>query len=383
MPDRDAVCRTTSDALSQADTNSLACLVGFDGFVDEICGVLETRQSATEYEQVPTIGRLGEKIAKAAGMSSNYEIVVKQRKLGGNGPIMANALARFGLDTTYVGNLGYPDVDPVFSEFSRIADVRSIAAPGHTDALEFDDGKLMLGKLESLAEVTWENITQRLGPETFERLLGRSRLIAMVNWTMLPAMSRIWSKLISDVFPELPEWNKEGAARRQIFVDLADPEKRTRDDLKYAVKLAAKMGEFADVTLGLNWKEAQQVSDVLGLGDAEGIGDTRQTATVAAQIRETLDLDCCVVHPRSHASAATKDGATTFEGPFVSRPKISTGAGDHFNAGFMLGRTLGLDLDGCLCCGVATSGHYVRTAESPTLNDLASFIGNLPSPEPA
>ena len=382
MPDREAVCSHVAAALREAaqSTSSLTALVGFDGFIDEICAVVETRDSARDYEPVPTIARLGEKIAAAAGRSSNYEIVVKQSKIGGNGPIMANALARFGLDLTYVGNLGYPDVDPVFSEFARAADVRSVAAPSHTDALEFGDGKLMLGKLEPLADVTWENIVARLGPETFERLLGRSRLVAMVNWTMIPQMSRIWAKLLGDVFPNLPEWKnaKPDAPRRHIFVDLADPEKRTRDDMLYALKLVGRMQDFADVTLGLNFKEAEQVSAVLGL---PVVTDTDQSHTVAAGIREQLGVACCVVHPRHHASAATADETARFDGPFVAEPKISTGAGDHFNAGFMLGRLLSLDLAGCLCCGVATSGHYVRTGDSPRLNTLADFIANLPAAE--
>ncbi|MEL7237738.1 MAG: hypothetical protein AAGK78_02660, partial [Planctomycetota bacterium] len=342
--------------------------------------VVEKRTDARAYQAVPTIGRFGEKIAAAAGMSSNYELVVKQKKLGGNGPIMANALASFGLDVTYVGNLGYPDLDPVFSEFARRADVRSIAPAAHTDALEFGDGKLMLGKMEPLYEVTWENITSRLGPETFERLVGRSRLIAMVNWTMLPEMSRIWAKLLKDVLPELPETQQGNAAGRHVFIDLADPEKRTRDDLRYALKLCGKMQEMCEVTLGLNLKESQQAADVLGLPaptDPEAsIEDT------AAAIREALDIACCVVHPRFAAAAATKDDRATFGGPYVQTPKISTGAGDHFNAGFMLGRILDRPTVECLCVGVATSGHYVRTGESPSAAVLADFISELPDPEP-
>jgi sugar/nucleoside kinase (ribokinase family) len=380
MTARATVCQETAAALDAAskDVPNLTSLVGFDGFVDEICGVVETRSSATDVDLVPTIGRLGDKITQAAGKSSNYEIVTHQRKLGGNGPIMANALASFGMDVTYVGNLGYPDIDPVFADFGRRADLRSVAAPGYTDALEFEDGKLMLGKHASLDEVSWENITQRLGPETFERLLGRSRLVAMVNWTMLPQMSRIWAKLIGDVFDELPEW--KNGPRRAIFVDLADPEKRLRDDLLYAVKLIGKMQPFADVTLGLNWKEAQQVGEVLKV-DVPEEDSQQNTLAAATAIRQTLGVACCVVHPRSHASAATEADSASFAGPFVSKPRISTGAGDHFNAGFMLGRTLDLPLPSCLACGVATSGHYVRTAESPSLSTLSSFIGDLPDPE--
>ena len=31
------------------------------------------------------------------------------------------------------------------------------------------------------------------------------------------------------------------------------------------------------------------------------------------------------------------------DGPFTAKPLITTGAGDHFNSGFCLGRLLGLD----------------------------------------
>jgi sugar/nucleoside kinase (ribokinase family) len=65
----------------------------------------------------------------------------------------------------------------------------------------------------------------------------------------------------------------------------------------------------------------------------------------------------------------------------VREPKISTGAGDHFNAGFCLGRVLGLSLEESLCTGVAMSGYYVRTAQSPTILQLAGFVEKLPSPE--
>ena len=68
-------------------------------------------------------------------------------------------------------------------------------------------------------------------------------------------------------------------------------------------------------------------------------------------------------------------------GPFVQQPKISTGAGDHFNAGFCLGRVLGLNLDESLCVGTATSGYYVRTGVSPSAAQLAEFIADLPAPE--
>ena len=50
-----------------------------------------------------------------------------------------------------------PLLRPVFADFAKRAEVHSIAEPGYTDALEFDDGKIMLGKHQSLKQMNWEN----------------------------------------------------------------------------------------------------------------------------------------------------------------------------------------------------------------------------------
>jgi sugar/nucleoside kinase (ribokinase family) len=81
-----------------------------------------------------------------------------------------------------------------------------------------------------------------------------------------------------------------------------------------------------------------------------------------------------VVHPVDCAACATPEGTAFASGPLCEDPKITTGAGDHFNSGFVTGRLIGLSPEAALTLAVATSGHYVRTAESPTLDDLAKFI---------
>ena len=373
---REQVCELTSRKLADAvpTLHERRALVGLDGFVDEIIAVVDKRHANGSYDPVRTIDHLGRKIAGATGQSSNYELVVKQMKLGGNGPLMANALASAGMCVTYVGALGYPTVHPVFDDFTRkMTEVVSIAEPAHTDALEFEDGKLMLGKLTPLGEVTWDNILARLGRERLQQLMGQSQLIGMVNWTMLPHMSRIWAQMLDDVIP-----NAERHTRK-LFVDLADPEKRTHEDILDAMKLLTRFQNQVDVVLGLNLKESVEIADVLGLpgrrDPEEAIEDN------AAGIRAALNLACVVIHPRRGAAAATETERATFAGPFVQQPKISTGAGDHFNAGFCLGRVLGFNLVESLCAGVGLSGFYVRTGLSPTAQQLADFIADLPAPQ--
>ena len=168
---------------------------------------------------------------------------------------MANALASFaGVKVTYLGNLGYPNVHPIFSEFAKRAQVHSIAEPGYTDALEFDDGKVMLGKHSSLKEVNWANICSRFGKDKFTAHFGSADLVGFVNWTMLPAMSNIWEAIQREISPE-----SQRSAPAKFFFDLADPEKRTDDDILRALKLIGNFETHFDVILGLNEKEAYEV----------------------------------------------------------------------------------------------------------------------------
>jgi sugar/nucleoside kinase (ribokinase family) len=372
---RENICDLASRKLRAAagQLPTIKAMIGLDGFVDEIIAVVDKRQSHDRYEPVRTIGNLGIKIAAAAGESSNYELVVKQMKLGGNGPIMANALANLGVSVTYVGNLGYPNIHPVFADLAKKATVHSIGEPAHTDALEFEDGKLMLGKLTPLNDANWDNLMSRVGKDKLREIMHGARLIGMVNWTMLPHMSRVWAKMLDEVIPDIERHD------RHVFIDLADPEKRTHEDILDALKLLTRFEDQVNVILGLNLKEAVEIADVLGIacpGNPESCIEE-----IAATVREKLDLSCVVVHPRRSAAAATASEVVSFAGPFVQHPKISTGAGDHFNAGFCLGRVLGFGLRESLCTGCATSGYYVRSGESPTAVELADFIAALPGPQ--
>lgn len=365
-----AQCATKlNDAVSRVA--DLKAFVGLDGFVDEILHVVDKRESAERFTRMATIGQLAERLAGAAGKSTNLELVPQVTKLGGNGPIMANALARFGFKVTYLGILGYPNLHPVFAEFAQQAEVHSIADPGHTDALEFEDGKVMVGKHASLKEVTWPNIEARFGRDRFITQINDSAFVGFVNWTMLPYMSDVWQAVLTEVCPRLT------GPRRRVFFDLADPEKRTTDDIHRALELIGRFQQFFDVILGLNEKEANEIGEVLGL--KTGAHSVESLTALTADIGSKLPVETVVVHPTRYAAAVTGGKVDCVKGLFTAKPKITTGAGDHFNAGFCLGKLLGMDNTLALLTGVTTSGFYVRTGQSPTLPDLAGLMGEWPN----
>jgi hypothetical protein len=291
-------------------------------------------------------------------------------KLGGNGPILANALASLGLRVTYLGALGFPKMHPVFDDFARRAEVHSIGEAGHTDALEFEDGKVMISRTVQLNDINWTNIQERFGRDRFAAKFAGSDLIAFVNWTMIPYMSNVWEALQRELCPALT------GPRRKIFFDLADPEKRTPEDIRQALDLIVGFQKYFDVFLGLNEKESFEIAESLSLKadshDVEGL------SAMARSLTRRLPISAVIIHPVTYALAASGDSVDVVNGPYIPRPKITTGAGDHFNAGFCLGKLLGFSNSMSVLTGVTTSGYYVATGRSPQIAELAQMLRNWP-----
>ena len=343
-------------------------VVGLDGFVDKIVTPVDKRHGLEDnFDPIETIGDLGSRISAAAGKSANIELYPRCDKLGGNGPIMANALLSLGLGVRYVGALGRPVIDPVFEEFAKKTDALSLADPGITTAAEFKDGKLMFGNMRSLGQIDYDRILEVCGEGAFIDMIAKADVISVVNWTMIPKMTSILIGIVERIMPNLPPRDT-----RNFFFDLTDPAKRSTEDIREVLQVISRFQAHAEVTLGLNFNEALQVSETLGLGKGER--NEESLCRMATEIRRELEIACVVVHPVESAAAATKDDSWWTEGPFTENPKITTGAGDHFNAGFSSARLCGFSPLASLALATCTSGHYVRTAQSPTPNQVVDLL---------
>lgn len=375
MPDK-ALCAAAAVALAAVPAGTRPdVLVGFDGFIDNIIDVVAKRASSASYTSMATIAELGARVTAAAGHSANFELVVKQSKIGGNGPIMANALCSYDYRVTAIGILGETSIDPVFKPLADRA-VKTITLGGSavTDALEFSDGKLMLGKMLPMERVTFQTLVEKVGLVELKRLIGSAHAIAAVNWTMTLGMTEIWKRLAAEVLPGL---RKE---RPLFFVDLADPAKRTIEDLRAAFAALRELQQHVDVLLGMNGAELKQVLAVLG-ADGAAIEPEWEAARKGCEVvRDRLGLSWAMCHlVKSSACAWSADskraaGSVGAEGFFEPKPKITTGAGDHFNAGFVAALLAGLAPEHALQVGAATSGHYVRTGISPARAQVVDFL---------
>jgi sugar/nucleoside kinase (ribokinase family) len=351
--------KSASEKLANDNTGK-NLIIGFDGFVDEITHVVEERQAIDKYTKVETIGDFAKKIAAAAGLSANIEFFPIQTKLGGNGPILANALALQNHKISYIGALGDPTIDPVFADFAKCCKkVITMANPGHADALEFDDGKIICGKTASLPAVNWENLLKLVCENELREMASNSALLGFTNWMELPNFNSLllgFNKILAQT-----------KNRPAVFIDLADPARRPVEEIKEVCGLIEKLQENADVIFGLNESESRQIAAVYGINEDD-------FSKRASGIQNKSGLCAVVIHPLAGAAVATKDGSWWIDGPYTKKPKLTTGAGDNFNAGFCNGWLSGLTPQECLCSGVCTSGFYVRNCRSPKRSEVVEFM---------
>lgn len=355
---------TLADKLHAADPTKMKSIVGFDGFIDQVIHVVDRRTGPDAYERVQTLTDYGQKFIDAAGLSMNIEMVPVNRKVGGVATIFANSLSKMGFDLTYIGALGKDGVNPVFSEFARRATVISISDPGESDAIEFMDGKVISSKLEPLKDVNWENLLTKYSAHDLVLMFDAVDFVGFADWTLVINVETIWDGLLSEVLPHM-----ENRRCRPMLFDLADPAKRTDEDVLRALSKIEQFEQYFEVTLGLNYKEALGVASRFGAN----VEDFDGPLDVARYVKNHVAVSRVVVHPVKQACAVTDTEAVIVDGPYCARPTLTTGAGDNFNAGFVMGIMLGFSLEESLYLGTANSGYYVRNADSASFGQLASF----------
>jgi hypothetical protein len=323
--------------------------VGFDGFIDQMIRVVKSRESEQSYTPYDTIKAFAKRLDEASGKSAGIEVVTQEIRFGGNGPLMANALAILGVKNTCIGALGFPTLNPAYNNMHMDCKHISVCNPAYTYAYEFNDGKIMLADMAQLFELTWGNIKSRIGIDALVKEANDCTLIALANWSYMDYMHPIWQGFYDEVMPRLD--NRE----RTIFFDLADPTKRSKEDIIKILKLMGNYSKYGKTILGLNLNEAIKISREL-----TGI-ETDNIIEMATTIREFSQLDVVVVHPLDRSAWVSSDYRTEVMGKVCEKPALTTGGGDNFNAGLCVGVLSGLSPEDCLKKAMETSYKYVST----------------------
>lgn len=336
------------------------CFIGFDGFIDLLCHVVkaQTVNGSCFYNDMRSFGS---DIIQAADKSANFELVATTKKLGGNAMILASALQTLDYDVSWAATVGRhenpTELHPVFASIcQKTKRWVNLGSAGSTQALEFSNGKLLMGLQGKISNLKLEDLEEVMGKNWVEEWLWPCDLIAPVNWTMTPHMGSIWAHMAKIGFKNSP----------LVFVDIADPKKRDPKELERDLKLLLEF-KRADVVLGLNRSEAHQVAKLFGYEPPHSCENLFEQ--MACFIREKLPLFAVVIHDRYSCAISGGYIHLQIENQAAIEPKVATGAGDHFNAGLIHGLLEGLSLEDALGFASQYSRTFVEKAQSPTSCD--------------
>lgn len=375
--------RLVLPAIKRLEGKSGDALIGFDGFVDLIYDAVDRRTGAGERDYVRlTSAEEFKARCGSTGKSANIELVLRESRWGGNGPLAAGALAALGARATFIGAVGGEGpggVHPAYGPLSACAAaVHPIAPPGLTHAIEFDDGKLMLNVCGPLQGVTWERVRARVGDGALRGLLAGCGLLMLTNWSLHQTCEEIWRGLMGMM--------RASESRPIVVLDISDPAKRSDEDVQGLGELLREFTVLTDTTLCLNDAESARLARVVsgeqlapGAPDKGRAGD--DAAAVLARIARRATLISAglgvtvAVHTRVGAAVSScGGGALTVRGALVPRPLISTGAGDHFASGFAFARLHGENPESALALASACASAYVAGGRAPSLSEIHNFV---------
>ncbi len=349
--------------------------LGVDGYVDSLYSICQTRENATSWTKMDSMSTFSELLMNVAGSSANVERILKRKISGGFAPNSCKAINGLGIKVNLIAAMGFPEIDDNFKSITDKENINAIsfANPGETVGLEFNDGKIMLTDFENILNINWNLILERVGLETLIEKIEESEILGFGHWSLVPHLEEIWHSLLKEVFPLI-----KNLKNKWFFVDLADIKKRVKEDILGMLEILQKIDKKIPVILSLNDQEAIKISKTL-----DGVKmidyskkDFKDYVEAGKNINQEVNISHLVIHSPHFATITTKDNHYWVTQGFTSKPRYTTGAGDYFHSGTAVGLSCQLTPPEAILMGNALTSIFIRTGNSPDINELLQFIKN-------
>ena len=350
--------------LHQKKVNDIHAFLGFDACIDNIVRVVKDKNKNNEACFFANSRQFGEFLISHENKSCGIELRTQQSKIGGNMVITGNALGNLGMRVECVGTFGLPDIQPIFRSMSQNCTLYTIGDTITTSALEFNDAKVMMFDPGPYDKLEWNEIVELLGIDRINQLISGKQLISFLNWSEIGNSSDIWGVILNDVLPlaTLP------VEKPYFFTDFSDCSRRTGQEIRLAIALLGRFKNYFKVIFSLNQNEAEIIARSLDLPENETDENFMQ------MMFNVCNSDIIIIHRTKDALAfdgITFEKCDTF---YCKEPKILTGGGDNFNAGFCFSQFCNFNLLQSLIVANAVSGYYIRTGISPDIERLINFL---------
>jgi hypothetical protein len=314
-------------------------------------------------------------LAGKGGISCSVGLDETEVKAGGNSVIFGRGIRSLGAGVSVIGTFGTEHIDPVFSEMEKCCELYSYGDSTIAIALEFTDGKLIFSPEIQGIDKPWEMVQDAVGRELLPGLLNDSDLIGLVNWGELSYATDLWKSVLSVL---------DGRdMSKQVIVDLSDCIRRSDKDIAGIIDVLEEYSEKRTVNLSLNESEAAELGKAFGIiapgsseiKTSEDSSSEDRCTKLCGQIAERTGLGRIIIHTsRRCTSSAQGEGLSWLPTRFVGNPKLMTGAGDNFNAGYALGLLMGERSEICNVYGNAASSYYIMHGHSPDTKGLSAHI---------
>lgn len=340
-------------------------LLGCDGFVDETYEIVETRHSKDAHTSIERLKQFGELIVERADGGVGVEIVPKRRCEGGFGINTGRILGFLGLKPTLPGLFGKKEIDPAYTEFMDICDLRSVGDPALTLAFEFGDGKLLMSDLGAVSNLCWEDLEKHFGKEGLHEMFADVDILGLGYWSLTADFDSLFQGFMDQYETMKPP--------RRMFFDFADIKKKSSDAFMESLSLIRRYNAKIPMMFSLNEHEVFELFLRIGLEKPEltpdCIADTLKVA------REKIGFDELVVHTPDFAVASSaSDGEAYALQARQSKVVRLAGAGDSFNGGYVAASLGNLSLKQRLVMANAATAFFVTTATGPTKEQLIAQI---------
>lgn len=335
--------------------------LGFDAFVDTIARPISSGNSDKVESVYATMSEFVDFLQRRSGRSCSVELAESAVKFGGNTPICAAALSRMNISANCIGNFGLPETEPVFRAMPPQCSLFSVGNPGKCIALEFNDSKIMLAVNNGINQLNWEDIKSAVPAGQLAGLFQSSDMLCFLNWSEIPNSTKIIKGISEEILPNIKTSPK-------ILFDFSDCTRRTESELREILALIGRIAARFEVIVSMNENEADQVRNVLKIPKSQDYG------LLAQQIGKRLGCGWTVFHFLDHTYGWDGTMQRSFLTRKVLNPKITTGAGDNFNAGLCVAAILSLPFENALAVASMLSSCYVMNGESPDIEELLRFM---------
>lgn len=357
--DQLATCR--SELPDQFGAGSV--VVAFDAFVDRMRELVN--RTDDEYERVGQFEAFRESLVRFEANEISPRALWNETRTapGGHVSHVGSLFDSLGYDLTLLGRFGDP-IRPLFSTAFGDQTVVSVGETTSTDYVRFDNRNLLLTE-PNFDDLDWKTVKEHVDLTELARHLDGAAVLALGTWWATPDLPDIIEGMAEELWPRLE------SPPGHVHVSPGDVDSFSTETIERGCRALATLDECVPVTVTANRHQTRQFRDAL-LSDST-------PHPIVEQLRDRMGVSRFVMHSIDGSTVANADRIVTANAPQVTSPRRVRNVDDHYVSGYVLGLTEDLSDGAALVLGNAVAGYFARHDETPSAEELRSFVAEYDS----